>query len=81
MIRFVLSLRSVAIVVPQHATEPLAAFGLARELSDFISRIDDLVFESLVVAFLVCGKNTRPPAATIHFTVAWSIDSQTIWSA
>ena len=50
MIRFVFSLRSVAIVVPQHAGEPLAAFDLARELSDFISRIDDLVFESLVVA-------------------------------
>ena len=46
-------LRGVAIVVPQHPTKSFATFDLAGDLSDFESRIDDFVFEALVIALLV----------------------------
>ena len=43
----------VPIVVSQHPTKSLAAFNLARDLPDFFTRIDDLVFETLVISLFV----------------------------
>ena len=42
--------RSVAIIVPQHTTEPLTAFDVANNLTHFVSRFDDLIVEPLMVS-------------------------------
>ena len=49
MSRFRGSLRSLAIVVIQHATKSLAAMDLAFRLADFLAGIDQLVAEPLVI--------------------------------
>ena len=43
-------LRGVAIVIVQQTAEPLAAFHLPDDLPDFLSWIDDLVVEPLVIS-------------------------------
>ena len=44
-------LRGVTVVVPQHATEPFSAEDLGFATADFVSRLDDLVVEPLVISF------------------------------
>ena len=49
--RFVVGeLCHVTIIVSQHPAESLAAFDLRGNLPDFVSGIDDLVFEPLVIS-------------------------------
>ena len=62
--------RSVAIIVPQHTTEPLAAFDVANNLTHFVSRFDDLIVEPLMVSLAMivlekCG-NSSPCCASAH---------------
>ena len=53
--------RSVAIIVPQHTTEPLTAFDVANNLAHFVSRFDNLIVEPLVVSFaMIEPHNTTP---------------------
>jgi hypothetical protein len=47
------SLRSLAVVVSQHAAEALPAPDIAIPLTDLAAGIDDPVFQSLMIAFLV----------------------------
>ena len=50
-------LRGVAVVVSQHAAQPLTTFNVPSDLPDFFVGIDDLVLESLVVSFpVIVGK-------------------------
>ena len=65
--------RSVAIIVPQHTTEPLAAFDVANNLAHVVSRFDDLIVEPLVVSFAMimlekCGNPSSSAVDVSSFT-------------
>ena len=53
--------RSVAIIVPQHTTESLAAFDVADNLAHFVIRFDELIVEPC------------PGPATLTYTVGQRI--------
>ena len=44
---------SVAIVVPQQTTKPLAAFDIAMMLANFFTRLDDRVTQALMISLAV----------------------------
>ena len=44
-------LRRIAVVIPQHTTEPVAASDLANLLTSLIARFNELVTQTLVVSF------------------------------
>lgn len=44
-------LRGTAVIISQQATQPFAAIEDALRASDFLSRFDQLVVESLMIAF------------------------------
>ena len=44
---------SSSVVVPQESTEPFTAFDVASRVADIISGIDQQVFQSLMISFLV----------------------------
>ncbi len=65
--------RSFAIIISQHASKALSAPDVANLPTDFIARIDDPVFQSLMIAFYVevvdelfQGPLQRPAAEEDH---------------
>ena len=53
MVSALLRSRCLAIVVPQHAAESFAASDIAGRRANFLTGIDDLVGEPLVVSLAV----------------------------
>jgi hypothetical protein len=53
-------LRSVAIVVSQQTAKSFTALDLAIMLANFLARLDDRVFQTLVIAFFVVVFDVRP---------------------
>ena len=43
----------VAVVIPQHSTEPFATLDLAGDSTDFFTRLDQFIVEPLVISFAV----------------------------
>ena len=58
--------RGIAVVIPQHAAQPLAAADRAAVAADLLSRVDQLVAQSLMVAFRVVQDHNTKPTARVN---------------
>ncbi|WP_145052959.1 hypothetical protein [Lignipirellula cremea] len=66
--------RSFSLVVLQQSTQPLLALDFARNLTDFISGLDQFIFQSLVVSLaVVVLKRTAPGSGVLGvLTCGWA---------
>ena len=55
---------SVAIIVPQHPTQPLPAFDRARKRTDLVPRFDELIAEPLVIPLAMIMLEVGSDSAT-----------------
>jgi len=77
--------RGVAVIIPQHSTEPLTAFDVADNPADFVTGLNQFVSKSLMVSFgvkmLEIGSDRPPCCPPQHSAVFCASSRQLEFSA